>query len=468
MLFERKFKTIIVGGGPAGLAILLSAHRCGRLKQMLEDGLLILEQDTTLGRGSIGNYIIDSDSTGDTFLDPLRKGDEKLLHAILETPVARRIAEAGSRAIPLSDAGELLERIGCAMQAIVARYPRSSVQTSCAAEKAQRGFDGKWRITTRGPDGHQRIYRADHLVLATGATQPWRRLQQESVSGVPVVNRWGDRLMQSNEVIGKGGLLRVSKLVAGVQFPRIAILGGSTSAMAVCHSLLHRTPGVTFGEGGITLFHRRPLRVYYTSPEEALAEGYTEFGPQDLCPLTNRVYRLAGLRLSSRELLMQVRGIGGRRLEPRMRMHLLTGDDPEAIQWIDSAHVVIVAFGYRPRGLRMVDSDGQEIRTFAETSPSAPMVDGRCRVMNEHGEPIGGVYGIGLAAGFVPHGELGGEPSFVGQANGLWLWQTDVGALIVEAVTANVPVVLPRQVKIRPQLHHTTDAQSMAVVPEAV
>src|SRR5580658_6050506 len=100
MLFERKFKTIIVGGGPAGLAILLSAHRCGRLKKMLEDGLLILEQDTTLGRGSIGNYIIDSDSTGDTFLDPLRKGDEKLLHAILETPVARRIADAGSRAIP--------------------------------------------------------------------------------------------------------------------------------------------------------------------------------------------------------------------------------------------------------------------------------------------------------------------------------------------------------------------------------
>ena len=151
-----------------------------------------------------------------------------------------------------------------------------------------------------------------------------------------------------------------------------------------------------------------------------------------------------------------------------MRMHLLIGDDPEAIQWIDSAHLVIAAFGYRPRGLRMVDNDGQEIRTFAETAPSAPMVDGRCRVMNEHGEPIGGVYGIGLAAGFVPRGELGGEPSFVGQANGLWLWQTDVGTLIVEAVTANVHAVLPLQVRMRPQLHHTTAAQTMAIVPEAV
>ena len=31
---------------------------------------------------------------------------------------------------------------------------------------------------------------------------------------------------------------------------------------------------------------------------------------------------------------------------------------------------------------------------------------------------------IGLAAGFVPHGKFGGEPSFGGQPNGLWLWQT--------------------------------------------
>jgi hypothetical protein len=29
---------------------------------------------------------------------------------------------------------------------------------------------------------------------------------------------------------------------------------------------------------------------------------------------------------------------------------------------------------------------------------------------------------------------LGGEPSFRGQANGLWLWQSDVGGLIVDAI----------------------------------
>ena len=44
------------------------------------------------------------------------------------------------------------------------------------------------------------------------------------------------------------------------------------------------------------------------------------------------------------------------------------------------------------------------------------------------------MYGIGLAAGFVPWGRLGGEASFRGQANGLWLWQNDVGQMIVDQV----------------------------------
>ena len=50
------------------------------------------------------------------------------------------------------------------------------------------------------------------------------------------------------------------------------------------------------------------------------------------------------------------------------------------------------------------------------------------------GRPIPGAFGIGLAAGFVPWGRLGGEASFRGQANGLWLWQNDVGQMIVDQV----------------------------------
>jgi len=37
----------------------------------------------------------------------------------------------------------------------------------------------------------------------------------------------------------------------------------------------------------------------------------------------------------------------------------------------------------------------------------------------------------------VPWGALGGESSFSGQANGLWLWQNDVGLMIIDQVMAS-------------------------------
>jgi len=61
-----------------------------------------------------------------------------------------------------------------------------------------------------------------------------------------------------------------------------------------------------------------------------------------------------------------------------------------------------------------------------------PMVDRHCRLLDATDRPVPGAYGIGLSAGFVPWGRLGGEASFRGQANGLWLWQNDVGQMIVD------------------------------------
>jgi len=43
------------------------------------------------------------------------------------------------------------------------------------------------------------------------------------------------------------------------------------------------------------------------------------------------------------------------------------------------------------------------------------MVDGACRVVGVDGQPIAGLYAIGLAAGFVPHGPLGASRAFAGK-----------------------------------------------------
>ena len=431
---DDQFGAIIVGGGPAGVAVLLSAHRDGKLRELLQHGLLLVERGARIGKGQIGNYTINSDSTGYTFVDPLRVGSEESLHRILETPVAKRIAEAGAGAVPLQDVGELMAMVGEAMHALIEEYPQSAVLTSCTAESAQMCPDGSWRVLVSSASGRKRTFQTKQLVLATGATQPHARLDSEAVAGAPVVERWGKKLMQSGEVISLGGLSIVTKILSAKAEPKVAILGGSTSAMAVAHALLNRLPEVHFKSGGVTVFHRRPLSVYYTSVEEAEADGYDEFGTDDICPVTQRVFRLAGLRLDSRELLMQVRGIGGRAPEPRMTMHLTKTHDPEALALIDEADLVIAALGYRPSALPILDHESAPVALFAESHASAPLVDAQCRVLDATSNPIAGLYGIGLAAGFIPSGKFGGEPSFVGQANGLWLWQNGIGSIIVNAI----------------------------------
>jgi hypothetical protein len=341
------------------------------------------------------------------------------------------------------------------------------VLTGFTAQAARRQHDGSWLLSVIGQDGMPLSVEAKHLVIATGAHQPKTRLEEELVAGESLVKRWGDRLVQSADVIGRKGLIQVGRRLEKISTPRVAILGGSTSAMSAAHSLLHRLPNVKFSEGAVTLFHRRPLRVYYYTPEEALADGYTDFGTEDICPVTNRVYRLAGLRLDSRELLMQLLGIGGRAPEPRLRTKLLKQDDPEAVEMIDSAHLVIAAFGYRPNALRLLDEHGSDIRLFAETAPEAPLVDDGCRVLDWLRRPLPGVFGIGLAAGFVPYGRLGGEPSFKGQANGLWLWQNDVGMIVVNSVLpgSSRPPQMPSS---SASSHSATPSGNQMVVPAEI
>lgn len=435
----RKCRLLIVGGGPAGLAPLIAAHRSGRLTELLSGGVVIIDRRDHIGSGDIGRYGIASDSSGDTFASCLDGPGDSPLARLRSHRLTSVMAAAGSGPVPLAEVGRFLDVVGAALHEMVANHPDCDVLTQHEAISTARSADGNWTTTVRGPDGRERKIVSESVTLATGAHQPDERLSREVVGGAPLVSRYRNKIMQSGDVLASTGLLRVAELLGGMDSPKVAIIGGSTSAAAVAHALLHRLAGVRFGVAGVTLLHRRELRIYYPSVEEAVAEGYTEFTEEDICPISRRVFRLAGFRLDSRELIMQARGIGGRAPEPRLRLHRLRGDDSTALQILDDADLVVAALGYRPHALQVLDESGALVALGSARGPQASLVDDRCRVLDASGKVVPGLFGIGLGAGFVPRGALGGEPSFSGQANGLWLWQNDVGALIVDAVLLKRP-----------------------------
>lgn len=425
--------TLVVGGGPAGTALLNAATKRGLLGRFAQ-GLVMVERDVGVGNGRLGRYAITSDSTAQTFLTAVRDNVHPELAAIVDHPAGRAVAAYEDRlGVPLVEAGPLLRETGERL-ADLTRAAGGHVLTRHEALGATRTDTGLWRVHLRRlADGAEFNQLARNLVIATGGHQPLDRLAVQHVAGAPLVALAGDRLLQSDEVLTLGGLDKVADLLSGKRAPRIAVIGGSTSALTTVALLLKAQPALPLGAGGITLLHRRPLRPFYPSVEAAQAEGFTDFGPDDICPVSGFVYRLAGFRLEARDLVLRMLGIDGRAPDPRVALHRITGDDDGAARaTLRQADLVIAALGYRPHALPLADTDGAPLALAAQAG--RPMVDRECRVLGAGGQPLPGVYGIGLAAGFVPWGRLGGEASFRGQANGLWLWQNDVGLMIVDQV----------------------------------
>ena len=351
---------VIVGGGPAGLAPLLAAHRGGRLSDLLREGVTVAEESDAVGEGSIGRWCINSDSTGFTFADCLTGPSESELANLRNHPITKEFLAAGDGTVPLRRAGEFLALVGQELNEIIAAAPNGRVLKRHRAISTESIGNG-WRTLIRDTEtGRERTIDSRNVVLATGASQPAERLRRESVAGVKLVERYGPKLLQSGDVLSTVGFAAVSARLSSLgRSPRVAIIGGSTSAAAVAHALLNRMPQVAFGPGGVTLLHRRPLRIFYPNVEAALKDGYTEFGPDDICPVSGRVFRLGGFRLDSRELIMRARGIAGRPPEPRLQLHRLGEDDAASLDVLDNAVLVIAALGYRPRALPVFDEAGR-------------------------------------------------------------------------------------------------------------
>ena len=437
---RRRYGLVIVGGGPAGLAPLVAASRDGRLDDLLARGVVVIEQSSAIGAGRLGRYAINSDSTADTFLSAITGHLDPRLGTLLDTKVSRILRSKGRETVPLTLAAALMADVGRVLTDAIIETG-GQVITFCRALGSTQRPGGGWSTQVRRlDDGADFIVESDAVVLATGGDQNNERLRADAVAGLPLVPHHASKVLWSDHVLRQSGLRELQTRLRRSAAPKVAIVGGSTSALATAALLLRSLPDETRADGSITVLHRRPLRVFYPSVDAALADGYDEFTPEDVCPLSGFVYRLAGFRLESRELLLRLRQINGRPPEPRCRLHRIRdGVDSEALGVIEEADVVVAALGYRPRALPLYDASGHRI-ALRGVIGAAPLVDRRCRIVAADGEPVGSVFSIGLASGFVPHGKLGGEPSFVGQANGLWLWQTAVGALIVDQVLPDAVV----------------------------
>jgi hypothetical protein len=422
----------VLGAGPAGTGLLVNAHRRGLLPRLLDAGIAVVDRQEHMGRGTIGRYAINSDTTGGTFLECLAGQENDLFGPVLGTAAQRRLAEFRQSAAPLPLVGEFLGEIGRALRQAVDAHPVSRFLPGTRAVEIRRTADGGFATTLEAAGKTFKIF-SRYVVSATGGHQDRARaLAAPIVPGVRLADGYDGRVLLTGQVLTADGPALLAKMLRSGPGRRVVIIGGSHSAFASAWVLL-RTAGRDLGPGDITILHRRTPRIFYPTAADAHADGYTDFGPGDLCPLTGRVYRLAGLRWDSRDLLRRIWGTGGAPTEDRVRLlRLDRAAGAEVPALLADAAVIIPAFGYRPLTVPVLDETGHEVALQAAAPGPRPLVDAGCRILDAAGAPVPGLFGIGLASGFALDAPLGGEPSFTGQTNGLWLYQNGIGQRIVD------------------------------------
>ena len=98
---------------------------------------------------------------------------------------------------------------------------------------------------------------------------------------------------------------------------------------------------------------------------------------------------------------------------------------------IADAALVVPSFGYRSATLPVFDAEGQRLLLNAELGGVAVGEHVACGWLMAGAWTTSSASASARATG---SGSMGGEPNFVGQANSLWLYHNDIGAIIYRAI----------------------------------
>lgn len=416
---ERNVRIAIIGGGPAGTGTILKAMKDGRFEEMVAGGLAVIESSSTLIEGSITKYNVNSDTLSDVFLECLegetgRYLDLGLLHEEIET-----VRQFHGRSIPLPALQPFLRKLGDLLLGYLQQHPQCTVHINTRATAMQRRPNNSIAIACSSNIAIE----AENVILSTGATASSCTHFAGEVDLLP----YQHKSITSDQLIASVHDATTKKLLAELpESPDIVILGGNHSAFSAADYLLKQKQW-NFKNGSISIWSTHAPKIFFSSQEEAIRHNYTDFTHDDICKLTNRVYRLAGLRMDGRALYMKMQQMNGAQ-EKRAALHFYSKNSQMESQ-LQSAGLVVNALGYGFNVLPFHDSEG---RVITIRNNNGHWVNNNCQLIGTDDQPIPGLFAVGLGTGFIPSGKLGGESGFTGQTNGLWYYQNATAELLLE------------------------------------
>lgn len=442
----------VCGLGPAGCGFLLHAIKEGAIGRLVDEGLVLIDRSAVPGPGKVGSYQLTGNSLSRAFLDCI--DDPKLgwlFHDLsASAPSVKQLRTMEDLAPPLDIVGEFLTiMMERTLSHLASEYDVPQL-LGTSVEAIHHQADGRFDLKLQRSGGDRSSLLVDHVLCGFGGRQNIDLIRQCEVQpGLKLGDHASrlipsdDFLMMSNEAIRQA----FPFMEAGDQGD-VVVVGGSHSAMSTVDRLNDALGPV--GLRRIILLHRTPLRLYYASIEEAKRDGYEFDDPADICPMSGRVNRFGGLRYRSLDVGKSILQTGRTPDQTVEVVSVILGDhEPDMVRrHLERAPAVITCLGYQADLPPLIDSANQAIGL--QNRDRGLEIDDDGRALAADGHPIPGLYVYGIGSRLLKRSEaVGGEPSFHGSADGVWLYHNHGGAVILDALRKTFPEQSDQQDHLR-------------------
>lgn len=443
----------VCGLGPAGCGFLLHTIKENAIGRLVDQGLVLIDRSVTPGPGKVGRYRLTGNSLSRAFLDCA--DDPKLAWLLqdlcVSDPSVVELRAMEQLAPPLDVVGDFLSAIARRTIAYLSSTYQVPVLLETSVETIHHQVDGGFSLSLRRmPDGHRFNVVTDNVLCGFGGRQQIEMIEECEISPGLRLGDHTDRIIPSDEfLMMSNDAVRQSISLTSGQADNVLVVGGSHSAMSTIDRLTDALGPM--GLRRIVMLHREPLRLYYASVDAARRDSYDFDDLGDICPMSGRVNRFSGLRYRSfdvaRSILetsrtpdqsVEVVSVHLRNLGPEGRAMIETR--------LKRAPAVITCLGYQANLPRVVDSSKQEI-AFRNRCGGLDVDDNGCALTVDD-QPVPGLYVYGIGSRLLKRSDaIGGEPSFRGSADGVWLYHNHGGSVILNALGKRLSSGIDRPVQ---------------------
>lgn len=441
LMSENKFfENAICGAGPAGMGLVICAYQNGLFNKMLDKGIVLIDEKSILGIGSLGDYHITANSLGKVFLEFLeRVRNDPNFSNLMNHPYVKKLDQQREDAPALSSVAKYLGLLSENLIHKMKANQNCRILSSTNIHYIQQHESGLYEINIKVKEKNSshtgKIYARNVILNLGGKQNPDDYLYRRLWSNFNL-------LSYKNKVIPSGTILKLSyaefhnTVLPG--FSRIMIVGGSHSAFSVALRLFEEAKINPEIKREIHILHRNDIKLFFNDKSEATKANYSLDEEKDICPLSKKVNRFSGLRYNAFNFAVELLKSGHIKNETcEIKLVPITvNSSSQKNKFLESlfenANLIIPCFGYQANLVPLYNNLGFLIPIKQETDGLS--VNNKGQIYTKNNYLIPNMYSYGLGSGLRRSERVGGEPSFQGRLDGVWLYQNDVGRIILEQI----------------------------------